>query len=108
MGHHCSWPRCCHKIRCFLWELVQVEVWCIDLSFCEMPAAVTKAVRSSPCDICISHDIATPKGGSSHSCQGLFQCPWGEMSIREQEGEKLVRGSAEARLCKAEWSSHGS
>lgn len=106
MGHHCPWPRCCHRIRCFLWGFVQVAVRCIDLSFCQLPAAV--AVRSDPCDICISHDIATPEGASSPSCQELFQCPGGQMSIREQEGEQSVRGSAEARLCKAEWSSHGS
>lgn len=34
------------------------------------------------------------------SCQGLFQCPWGEMSIREQEGEKWLRGSAEPGCAK--------
>lgn len=65
-----------------------------------------KSIRTDSSDICISRDIATPKGGSSHFCQGLFQCPSGEMIIREQEGEKLVRGSSEARLCKAVWSSH--
>lgn len=44
MGHHCPWPRCCHKIRRFLWGFVQAEVRGIDLSFCKIPAAVTKAV----------------------------------------------------------------
>lgn len=77
-----------------------------DLQFSCISDAGTISTDSS--DFCISRDIATLKGGSSHFCQGLFQCPWGEMSIREQEGEKLVRGSAEARLCKAVWSSHGS
>lgn len=66
-----------------------------------------KSIRTHSSDICFSCEIAPVKGGSAQCCQGLFQCPWGEMSIREQEREisetpcrgKVVQSRVEFTWC---------